>query len=501
MRIAQRASARPARWAAALVALATSSAAAAFDESLPWPDGAEPDAVHVGEQLEAALELDTLETFEEFLEAVEKGEDSEHVVAHQEDIDQGLLSKEELFARGDAFFSHEFRKEDGFGDEPRPLPLSRVHRGARGGLDTFSCAGCHSVGGPDGAGALTQNAFLDGDGDHASSAIVRNAPAVLGLGFVQVLGEEMTRELQGTRDRAQSEAVKSGSPVAAELVAKGVRFGVLRAFPDGTVDTSRLEGIAEDLVVRPFGWKGSHSRLRRFAEDAALGHFGIQSHVLAEAHLTSPDPARLGDGTSWFDPDGDGKARELEEGSLTAAVAYMSMLESPVILRPYSPELQARWTRGSALFDQTGCSTCHVRELPIEHAVLREVPDTTGGPALEIDLMAEGDTPKSTSQVALFSDLKRHDMGAELADARESGAGVERVARSVFLTRPLWGLAESAPYMHDGRATTIPDAIVAHGGEGAASRDRFVALPPEDRASLHVFLLSLTRSPRPRVIR
>jgi CxxC motif-containing protein (DUF1111 family) len=71
----------------------------------------------------------------------------------------------------------------------------------------------------------------------------------------------------------------------------------------------------------------------------------------------------------------------------------------------------------------------------------------------------------------------------------------------VFLTRPLWGLAETPPYLHDGRAATIPTAILAHGGEAQPARDAFAALSPDDQASLHVFLLSLTREPKVRVAR
>jgi CxxC motif-containing protein (DUF1111 family) len=67
------------------------------------------------------------------------------------------------------------------------------------------------------------------------------------------------------------------------------------------------------------------------------------------------------------------------------------------------------------------------------------------------------------------------------------------------LTRPLWGLAESPPYLHDGRAATIPEAILAHGGEAKEARDAFAALSPESQANVHIFLLSLTREPKVRV--
>jgi CxxC motif-containing protein (DUF1111 family) len=96
-----------------------------------------------------------------------------------------------------------------------------------------------------------------------------------------------------------------------------------------------------------------------------------------------------------------------------------------------------------------------------------------------------------------FTDLQRHDMGPELADPRPEilpdGAG--EVAGNLWLTRSLWGLADTAPYLHDGRAATVEEAILAHGGESAPSREAYIALAGVDQAALRVFLASLTRDP------
>lgn len=127
-----------------------------------------------------------------------------------------------------------------------------------------------------------------------------------------------------------------------------------------------------------------------------------------------------------------------------------------------------------------------------------ELPDTTGGEGITLDLAVDGDSPRSGPSVELFSDLKRHDMGEELADPHDSPSGLPR---AVFLTRPLWGLAETPPYLHDGRAPTIPAAILAHGGEAKWSREDFAKLTPSEQADLHIFLLSLSRYPKPRVAR
>jgi CxxC motif-containing protein (DUF1111 family) len=78
-------------------------------------------------------------------------------------------------------------------------------------------------------------------------------------------------------------------------------------------------------------------------------------------------------------------------------------------------------------------------------------------------------------------------MGPELADGIEQGVATG----SEFRTAPLWGVAHSAPYLHDGRAPTLEDAIAAHGGEAAPARDRFLALSLGDRTAFISYLLSL----------
>lgn len=467
------------------------------EDPTPWPRGSPPGDAEVGEMVEDALGLAELERFEEFFEAFEKGEDSEHFFVLQEAVDAGEYTVDDLFVFGDALFGHEFRSENGYGDTGGPAPLRRVHSGQRGGLDNYSCFGCHSLGGPDGAGTLTQNVLFDGDGLDQHSALVRNPPPAIGLGFVQAVAVEMTTELGWQREAALQEAADSGRSQTVLLESTGVSFGTLVATPDGALDTSGIEGIDTDLVVRPFGWKGKFANLRRTTEDAARVHFGLQSTVLSERSQGVPSPELLGPGPDWWDRDADGVQRELEEGTLTAASVYLAMLESPVVIPPASASLRQRWAEGSVLFDEIGCNDCHRREMAIGSAFLDVSPDSTGGPPIEVNLKVDGEFPKSSNTVALFSDLKRHAMGLELAESRpEPGSNVPG---DVWLTRPLWGLAETAPYLHDGRAATIPAAILAHGGESAESRDRFVALDSAAQADLHIFLLSLTRAPKVRV--
>lgn len=98
--------------------------------------------------------------------------------------------------------------------------------------------------------------------------------------------------------------------------------------------------------------------------------------------------------------------------------------------------------------------------------------------------------------VPLFSDLKRHNMGAALADSfpQETDASGVFVPADEFLTRPLWGVADTGPWLHDGRARTLKEAILMHdssGSEAHAAVEHFRHLSLEDQDALIQFLLTL----------
>lgn len=459
-------------------------ALAALAPEVPWPWGRAPTTAELQTQVADALRLSRRERLDELAAAAHPGEESDSAVLHQREVDAAGFDLEVIFLFGDSFFSHEVQR--GLGGL-RPPRLARVHAGPAGGIDSFSCAGCHSVGGLDGAGSFGQSAQLAGDGVHLAGTLRRNPPSLAGVGLLQALAAEMSAELAEIRDEALAEGRRR--PVERALVAKGVSFGAIRV--DGERVELAVEGVDPDLVVKPFGWKGDVARLRRMVEEASRLHFGVQSTVLEGRR----DPARLGDGPAW-DPDDDGVPRELEEGALSLAAAYLAMLEVPAVIPPAEPGLAHAWSRGSAHFDAVGCAGCHLRSLHLDDRMWEEHPDSTGGPPIVVNLLKDGDLPKGRDDVMLFSDLKRHDLGPELAEAADSSAPA-----AVFLTRPLWGVADTAPYLHDGRAPTLRDAILAHGGEALAAREAFAALEEGERRELELFLLSLSRAPRVRVAR
>ena len=116
-----------------------------------------------------------------------------------------------------------------------------------------------------------------------------------------------------------------------------------------------------------------------------------------------------------------------------------------------------------------------------------EDPDANTYFSLNLTRRAPGFKKRGSGvEVPLFADLKLHDMGSGL---------IEGNGNTVFTTARLWGIADTAPYMHDGRSTTLTEAIQVHGGEGEDAADAFDALSDEEKADLLAFLNTL-RTPR-----
>ena len=410
----------------------------------------------------------------------------------QAEIVDGRFSPEELFAIGGQIFHFRFTHDIGYGGADLPT-VGRFHTGARGGPDASRCADCHWRGGPAGAGDGADAAMLFGDGEQEWTATPRNPPALPGAGWKEILAQEMTAQLRAQRAEAIAFAAEEGYGVAIELTAKGIDFGRLLVEENGDVDASDVEGIDEDLVIKPFGWKGTFETVRDVAEDALNVHRGMQSTYLAQTGST----ARVGEGGEE-DPDGDGVASEVTEGQMTALSMYAAMQEVPVELPPEDSQLLVLYAQGRVDFETLGCASCHVPALGVDDGRFT-LEGRLGSPSLTIDLTATGAMPRLSPDpesgglvLRIYSDLKRHRMGDGLAENRAVGGA----APDEFITPPLWGIARSRPYLHDGRAPTIEDAILLHGGEAEASRDAFAALDDIGRAPLRIFLASLSRQPR-----
>lgn len=419
-----------------------------------------------------------------------------------------------VFTVGDEAFEAEYGRDGGLGQGeawgPPPLPARnrRIHDGERGGLDASSCRGCHFVGGPDGSGALTQVGLLRGDGQHLSSARLREAPHVMGLGYIALAAREIEAELQQQVLIARLNT-DGGEPYSVPLVAGGIDFGRITARPDGSLDTSEVQGISPDLVIRPFGHKGRHPDLVALTEEALQVHHGMQTSSYLETRVDDLE-TWVGPHGRW-DPDGDGVQLEATEAQAVLLSSYMSMLGVPRIAPPEDPELTLIWSRGRAVFDAVGCAECHRPRLDLRDMVATFTARGERSFEVAFDLGAVGQEPRPRRldfspdeddrirggvPIFPFTDLRRHDLGPELAEPVDEALpdGADVIPGSVWLTRSLWGLADTAPYLHDGRAPTVHEAIIAHGGEAADSRAAYVELDAETQGALRVFLMSLTRS-------
>lgn len=400
---------------------------------------------------------------------------------------------------GERVFAAPFNALDGFGDGPMNKPGDPTSPGGRptlqnngtslriNGLDAQSCLECHSVlstaavpmtfavGGVGGisANAMPKPTEVDIDdsmglGYAFYNGRYINPPFLFGSGGVELVGKEMTADLQALKVQAMQQP---GVPV--RLVAKGVDFGVL-LYENGSFDTSGIEGIDEDLVVRPFGRKGEFISTRDFDVGALQFHMGMQPAEIVGAGV---------------DDDGDGVVDEITVGELSALSIFSTTLPTPVMRRP-----RASAQRGDLLFMQIGCATCHVGEMHTTNPFLRYAyPEVAVDPAANVyyavDLrqppMMFRPSPQGGVRVPMFSDLKRHDMGPQLAES--TGGELD----PLFITARLWGIADTAPYLHDGRALTLTDAILMHGGEAQAARDGFAALGPAQKVDLLNFLRTL----------
>lgn len=470
----------------------------------------------------------------------------EHI--DQRDITRGRLGFERLFEDGDLLFGAQFNDLDGAGalllpdGTPLPQRFSRVPPGGGRvtGPNANACEGCHNSPLPTSAGEAASNVHQDPAGLGVGPFNPRNTISLFGSGVIQRLAEEITAELQALRADAGARALAGGPPIRVELRARGISFGALTVSRDVggalSVDLTEVDGVDGDLVVRPFGWKGNIASLRDFTRSAARNELGLEAE-----ELVARDPL----GRS--DPDGDGVSGELTVGDVTALTIYCAAQEVPQererlvragLLPPPAPEVDRLARRGEELFSSVGCATCHIRELLLEDPVFEEPTARAGGAYLDpgIDpgssnldpgrpfrfhLVQSGDFPRlephaaGGARVRLHGDLKRHKMGALLADPQPTpvrgsdgepllleGTPVE-VPRDELLTPELWGVGSTGPWLHDGRAGTLEQAILLHGdelppppgdpdrSEAQESRDLFAALPERDRLAVVEYLRSL----------
>lgn len=437
--------------------------------------------------------------------------------AIKEDVDLTQLAQSEddpikiLQPLGEELFKAKFTTLDGAG---RPdatgaiLPTKARRRSPLSfqrlaGPDANACASCHNEPVMGGAGSFTVNVFVsegfesaDFDTTDPQFSNERNTNALQGAGLIELLAREMTQDLQSQRNTALADARTAKKKQVATLETKGVQFGKVSAFPDGTLDVSQLHGVDDDLVVRPFSQKGVFASLRQFTVNAMNHHHGIQP-------IERFGPLWTGS----HDFDGDGFENEMTTGQISALVAWQATLPAPTRKQDLPDLWKKASQKGEGLFEEIGCASCHRPHLPLESLTFLDPgPIDTAGTLRKSDVetpltydlsalewvQALPRDPQGRVLVPLYGDLKRH----KISDAQTDTLGNELlaqrfVARDVFITAELWGIGSTAPYGHRGDLTTLHEVIVAHGGDARQSKQAYVSLNEEDRQSIIAFLRSL----------
>ncbi len=300
----------------------------------------------------------------------------------------------------------------------------------------------HEVGGNFGDGTpytLRLPKYLISDlayGPISSNVIVSPlvAPAVIGLGLLEAVPEKTVRELARRRN-----------------------------LPDGIEGKVNLvwDATARRTVPGRFGWKAEQPSVRQQCAMAFNGDMGLTTSIFPGENYTEAESI----------------CRQLPSGGnpevsgeiFDAVVLYASSLAVPA-RRGVTNEIVLR---GEKLFAALNCAVCHVPRL--ETGKVRGYPEF------------------SHQIIHPYTDLLLHDLGQGLSDHRQVFEATGREWR----TAPLWGIGlvnsvnEHSFFLHDGRARDLTEAILWHGGEAEASRERFRNLPAPDRGALIAFLNSL----------
>ena len=354
-----------------------------------------------------------------------------------------------VFALGDENFERAFTVREGLG------PI----------FNNVGCAGCHPA---DGRGTPELGFFrFSREGDtamdlggpqHQDKAIpgvpvemlpggvdrtFRMPPPVFGMGMIEAIPVETILSRADPDDR-DGDGI-SGRPNMVQA--------------PNFVPESHIGG-GPGLQVGRFSRKAQISSLLHQVAEAYHQDIGITSDFIPVEN-PHPQAGGVAIGDLVADP-------EISAATVLQTVLYVRQLVPPR-RGPITPPVE----QGEGVFAMIGCASCHVPTTRTGHS---SIPQLSG-----ID-------------VNLYSDLLLHDMGAELADNRPDGDATG----SEWRTTPLWGLRlvkdflnGKAFFLHDGRTSELDEAILFHGGEASAARDRFAGLSKEDRRALLAFLKSL----------
>ncbi|ACR11353.1 putative lipoprotein [Teredinibacter turnerae T7901] len=272
--------------------------------------------------------------------------------------------------------------------------------------------------------------------DNARTSL-RNAPPMLGVGLLEAVPEASILAREDPQDNDKD----------------GISGRANRVWDPQT----------NSMQLGRFGWKANRADLPVTVAAAFVNDVGITNPIFSDQPCTAQQTACLA-APSGNDENG----HELPQSLLDLVVLFSRNLAVPARRAPQDADV----LRGRTQFYQTGCQGCHQ-------------PDYVTGSGIADHLANQHIWP--------YTDLLLHDMGENLADQRSDFSASGREWR----TPPLWGVGVSAlvngsgQLLHDGRARSVEEAILWHGGEAAAVRETFINLPQLQRQALIKFVESL----------
>ncbi len=269
----------------------------------------------------------------------------------------------------------------------------------------------------------------------ASSLLIgpRIAPSVIGMGLLEAVPDATVRAAADPGDR-------DGDGIS------------------GRVNTV-WDAVAGHEAVGRFGWKANVATIRQQTAGAYHGDMGISSPVVGTQDCTAVQVGCAAAPT--------GGTPEIDDKTFDAVVFYTRVLSVPAGRDDDVAEVR----RGAAVFEESGCASCHTPTLRTGDSDIGALANQTIHP---------------------FTDLLLHDMGPGLADGRPDF----EASGSEWRTPPLWGIGlvekinGHTRFLHDGRARSLLEAVLWHGGEAEASRRHVKAASKADRDALVAYLES-----------
>ena len=357
------------------------------------------------------------------------------------------INEMQRFNAGRNEFTRNFRIEDGLG------PV----------FNGVSCVQCHGAGAPGGASpnlGVSVVTRFGGTVNGQYSDLENLGGALIQSRSLREIIPNYPVPRETVPPQAQFVSRRITTPVFGMGLIESIPYEQIKALSDP--DDADKDGVSGRMnwVFNPetnrselgrFGWKCQVPTAHLFSGDAYLNEMGITSPSFTIEVRPQGNSIPAGADTV-ADPEDFNGART------NRVTDFMRFTAAP---RGNQGSIEAK-----ALFASTGCASCHT-------------PSMTTGPNPVAAL--------SNQTVNLYSDLLVHDMGPGLADGVRQG----EASGSEWRTAPLWGLRFRPFLLHDGRATTVDQAIRLHGGEAARSVKAYNALPSTSRATLLTFLQGL----------